>query len=236
MSTDSSSPRHLVAIPDGNRRWARERELVPWDGHREGMRRFREVKEAVFKRGIPYFTFWGASYDNLTKRTKMEVRVLVSLFKQEVQHELKSKQYVEDEARVRILGEWREIIKDSKLEKMVDELESDSKKFSKNNFTLLLGYDGKREMLNAFNKIKNQRLKVTTDYDDVKRELWTGELPPVDFVIRTGGEPHWSAGFMMWLTADSQFYFTEKFWPSFGEKELNTALREYEKRGRRFGK
>lgn len=227
-------PNHLVAIPDGNRRWAKDRGLPPWNGHREGMKRFREIKEAVFKRGIPYFTFWGASYDNLTKRTKGEVRVLVSLFKQELKNELKTKSYERDEVRVRILGEWNEIIGDKELKRMADELMARSAKFSKRNFTFLIGYDGRREMLDAIGRIGKQGKKI--DYENVKSCLWTGDLPPVDLVIRTGGEPHWSAGFMMWLTTDSQFVFDETRWPSFDEGRLKRALRDYARRGRRFGK
>ncbi len=236
MEEHSNLPTHLVAIPDGNRRWARGKGLHPWEGHREGMKRFREVKSAVFAAGIPYFTFWGASYDNLTKRAKMEVKVLVSLFKKELEEELKKKDFVRDETRVRILGEWDEIIKDKKLKGLVDKLEHESAGFSKNNFTFLIGYDGRREMAEAIKKLQISKFKSQIDYDVVKSALWTGELPPVDFVIRTGGEPHWSAGFMMWLTANSQFYFTEKCWPAFGEKELKVALRDYARRGRRFGK
>lgn len=227
---------HIAVIPDGNRRWARKRGLSPWEGHREGMKRFREVKDAIFKLGIPYFTFWGASYDNLAKRAKMEVGVLISLFKKELKNELKTKHFIRDETRVRIIGQWNEIVKDGELKGLVDELESASSKFSKNNFTFLIGYDGRKEMTEAIEKIREKREKMPVDYDLVKKNMWTGELPPVDYVVRTGGEPHWSAGFMMWLTANSQFYFTEKHWPAFGEKELQEALKEYARRERRFGK
>ena len=91
-------------------------------------------------------------------------------------------------------------------------------------------------MAEAIHKIKDKREKIKADYDMIKSALWTRELPMVDVVIRTGGEPHWSAGFMMWHTAYSQFYFTEKFWPDFDEKEFKKALTDYARRERRFGK
>lgn len=233
-SEEKKQPNHLVAIPDGNRRWARERGLVPYEGHNEGIKRFHEVKDAAFRAGISYFTFWATSYDNLTKRSRIEVRVLVSNFKKELKSQLKSKQYEKDETRVRIRGLWREVIKDKSLYDLADELEKKSSAFSKHNLTILFGYDGKREMIKAIEKLKKDRAGEL-DYEKVKNALWTGDLPPVDFIIRTGGEPHWSAGFMMWLASDSQLYFTETYWPSFGEKELKKALLEYSKRGRRFG-
>jgi undecaprenyl diphosphate synthase len=70
----------------------------------------------------------------------------------------------------------------------------------------------------------------------IKEHLYTRELPPVDFVIRTGGEPHFSSGFMMWDVADAQLYFTEKLWPDFSREELIKALTEFERRERRKGK
>ena len=72
--------------------------------------------------------------------------------------------------------------------------------------------------------------------ESLRAALWTAELPDVDLVIRTGGEPHWSAGFMMWLTANSQFYFTEQLWPDFKKDELKKALDDYDGRERRLGK
>ena len=73
------------------------------------------------------------------------------------------------------------------------------------------------------------------DKDFIKSCLWTKDLPLVDLVIRTGGEPHLSAGFMMWDIADAQFYFTEKLWPDFGQEDLKEAVKNYSQRPRRFG-
>jgi undecaprenyl diphosphate synthase len=72
--------------------------------------------------------------------------------------------------------------------------------------------------------------------ETVRAALWTADLPAVDLVIRTGGEPHWSAGFMMWHVANSQLYFTDKLWPEFTTKEFDLALEDYKGRQRRFGK
>jgi undecaprenyl diphosphate synthase len=92
---------------------------------------------------------------------------------------------------------------------------------------------GEREMLAAL-----QHLSVTkqaVDAATLRAALWTADLPPVDLVIRTGGEPHWSAGFMMWHVANSQLYFSSKLWPDFGKNELLEALADYARRGRRMG-
>lgn len=242
-------PRHVAVIPDGNRRWAKARGLNPWDGHREGAKRFREVSETAFRLGIPYFTFWAASEDNLLKRSRTEIKFLASILKET----LRSKKLLEglkkNEVLVRVIGKWNEILKDKKLAEAIAAVEDATAGFQKNRLTVLFGYDGKREMLDAITrlKIQNSKLKTPNQFpipnskfkitdDGLKQMLWTGDLPAVDLVIRTGGEPHWSAGFMMWLCADSQFYFTEKFWPEFTAEEFKKALADYARRERRYGK
>jgi undecaprenyl diphosphate synthase len=90
-------------------------------------------------------------------------------------------------------------------------------------------------MMDAIQKFQRSP-KTPVDYISVKEYLWTSALPSVDLVVRAGGEPHWSGGFMMWHTTDSQFYFTKKFWPDFDPKELQKALSDYASRERRFGK
>lgn len=225
-------PKHLAVIPDGNRRWAKERGLAPWEGHREGVKRSREVYESAFETGISCFTFWAASEDNLIKRSRIEVKFLIMLLKNELSKKGLYKKLSDQEVRVRIIGRWNEILKDKALARVVRGLEEKTAEFKKHNLTILFGYDGKREMMEVIESLKGER---NLDYEKVKSRLWTGDLPPVDFVIRTGGEPHWSAGFMMWLTADSQFYFTPKLWPDFEKEELHKALEEYSSRERRMG-
>ena len=233
---EKNLPQHIAIIPDGNRRWARSRGLISVEGHREGFKRFREIAEAAFSIGIPFFTFWGASEDNLTKRSKIEVNFLVTLFQRKLEEELRSDFFTKNQIRVRVIGRWETLLNNpAKLKRLITEVEGQTRSFQKNRLTILFGYDGRSEMLEAVKKIKKQS-SDQIDFDTVKQALWTNELPDVDLVIRTGGEPHWSAGFMMWLTANSQFYFTEKFWPEFTEKEFTKAIKDFQNRERRFGK
>lgn len=227
-------PTHLVLIPDGNRRWAKLQGKDPWEGHREGIIRFEETAEEAFRLGVQYVTFWGGSEANLTKRTPLEVAFLVKILKDKLRQEINTKQFIKDEVRFRFLGWWNEILQDRELQDLVAESAAQTKHFSQKNLTILFGYDGRREMLEAISKLHSSGQPVSSD--SLKAALWTGELPPVDLVVRTGGEPHWSAGFMMWHTAESQLYFTETFWPAFGKDELHKALEEFSLRERRFGK
>jgi undecaprenyl diphosphate synthase len=231
----SPLPSHVALIPDGNRRWARKRGLHPWEGHREGFRNFRKISEELFNRGVPYVTLWAASEDNLRKRTKAEVRFLLRFFRDELAEALASDAFVNERVRVRVIGRWQSIVRDRTLSLRIGRLEEKTRTFTKRNLTILFGYDGKREMLEAIKTMLRAGLSRVSE-GDLRKALWTGHLPPVDLVIRTGGEPHWSSGFMMWLTADSQFFFTETLWPDFDTKVLDEALRDYARRERRFGK
>ncbi len=227
-------PNHIAIIPDGNRRWARQNGFLPWKGHERGVERFREVSGAAFEQGTRYVTLWAASESNLKERSREEVAMLVMLLSREIGRMLDSEEFAWDKTRVRVIGNWNAILKDEKLAHLVAALEEKTRSFSARNLTILFGYDGTSEMLEAIRALRGASEQITADA--VHRALATRDLPPVDLVIRTGGEPHWSAGFMMWHTANSQFYFTERFWPEFGADALAEAFREYARRERRFGK
>lgn len=227
-------PKHVAIIPDANRRWAVARGLPAIEGHREGYQRMKDVLEEARDQGIEYMTFWAGSEDNLKKRSRFEVRFLATLLKNGIVEDLLTKDFFKWESRVRILGKWDEILRDKTLRDLVHKIENRTKKFTKRNLTILFGYNGTTEMTEAIKDIRKTKESVT--YDTVKKHLWTHDLPEVDLVIRTGGEPHWSVGFMMWLTANSQLYFTRTKWPDFGKSHFKKALKEYSGRGRRLGK
>lgn len=227
-------PNHVAIIPDANRRWARDRGLPAVEGHREGYKRMKEVAEEARDQGIKYFTFWAGSEDNLRKRSRLEVKFLAMLLKTGIVNDLLTDGFMKWKARVRVLGKWDEILRDKTLRERVKQIEDKTRHFSERFLTILFGYNGTSEMMEAIREVGHSTEPL--NYDSIKKRLWTGELPPVDLVIRTGGEPHWSAGFMMWLTANSQFYFTRTKWPDFGKSHFRKALAEYERRGRRLGK
>lgn len=235
-------PQHVAAIPDGNRRWAKKRGLPGTAGHAEGLKHFYDVMDEAFAQGVRYFTLWAASESNLTKRTKLEVDFLMALFRDEILRHLDSKKFIEKQIRVRVRGKGVEMIGNQKLTEAVRKLEEESSQFADRNLTILFGYNGTTEMLEAIRGVAGDPSTSSGSKDEIeavlRKHLWTGELPPVDFVIRTGmeGDPHNSAGFMMWQTAESQLYFTETFWPDFGKEEFAKALGEYGERERRLGK
>jgi undecaprenyl diphosphate synthase len=228
-----TTPNHIAIIPDGNRRWAKAHRLLAWQGHQAGAERFWDIAQACIDEGVKYLTFWAASYDNLKKRSKLEVKFLFRILEKELSKPSLREQLKKNQTRVRIIGEWRELVKDKKLLETLERLEKDTAHFSKHFLTILFAYDGRREMASAIESLRHNKEKLTLN--KIQEHLWTGILPEVDYVVRTGGEPHWSAGFMMWLAANSQLYFTETLWPAFTPAKLKLALAEYSKRDRRLG-
>ena len=229
-------PQHVAIMLDGNRRWARKRGLKPWEGHFEGIGKVaEEISRAVFDAGITYLTIWGGSYDNLTKRSKMEIRMLNEAYRQFAKRILQDKEVEERKVNVSFLGEWREVL-EPKTIKLLKQVQSSTKSYKKHYLTLLIAYNGDREMLDAIRRIQKSKKRLTSSV--FKSYLWTANMPPVDLLIRTGveGDPHNSTGFMMWDVAYSQLYFTEKMWPDFNKKDFLTALKSYSSRERRLGK
>lgn len=223
---------HVAIIPDGNRRWAKSRGLAAGDGHKKGMQVIEEITREAKKRGIKYLTAWGCSKDNVTKRSFSEVRFLYKLFEEYFQKILRDEELHRDKVKVRVIGEWLKYFP-SPLRKLVKAVQKATENYENYNFTLLMAYDGKREMASAFEQARESHSKITQS--SLKNYLWTKDLPPVDLVIRTGGNPHWSAGFLMWHIADTEFYFTKTFWPAFGVKEFRKAISAYNKVPRNLG-
>jgi len=230
---------HVVVIPDGNRRWARKRGLLPWQGHIEGSKTLEKILKKTWELKIPYFTFWGMSADNVLKRPKKEVEVLFSIFKRQFKKLAKSKEIQKEGVKINVFGFWKKLFPQNVKEAIESAIKS-TKKNQKFFLTFLLAYNGTIEMLEAIKKIvkksKEKEIEITEKL--LLENLWTGSLPPVDLVIRTGceGDPHNSAGFMMWHTAYSQLYFTNTFFPDFSVEEFEMAIKNFKKIERRFGK
>lgn len=229
-----SVPRHIAIIPDGNRRWARKRGLKPWEGHFRGIGEFTEdIVWTAFDKGVKYLTMWGGSYDNLTKRSNIEVRMLNKAYRQFAQEALGNKKVNQLGVRVSFVGEWRDVLEKTTVEAL-EKIEQSTKKNNKHDLTILVAYNGDREMLEGINKLVRAGRKATGK--TLKSSLWTAQIPPPDLVIRTGGEQRLSAGFLMWDIQYAELYFTKKLWPDFTKKDLLVAIKDYSNRERRFGK
>lgn len=220
-------PRHIALIPDGNRRWAREKGLPTFEGHRRGFNRVKELAEKVRELGIPVFTVWAFSTENWN-RTKEEVDYLMGIYEQWVDENLTKA--LKDQTRILHIGR-KDRIRDS-LKKRLINAEKKTKNFNKQYFVVALDYGGRDEMLRAIEKNKGK-----TDEKTFSQLLDTHELPypNPDLIIRTSGEQR-TSGFMPWQSAYAEYLFVEKYLPDFTADDLEQCIREYSNRQRRFGK
>lgn len=232
-------PEHVVVIPDGNRRWAKQRGLMPWLGHRAGAKSSEKIAQAALDLGIPCFSLWIGSWQNLTKRPKIEVSFLFKLYEQYFKKLAKDKKIHQNQVKINVFGRWKEVLPKNAL-KVIEEAIRATENYHKYNFNFFIAYNGTDEIMamvqSILNKALGKKIKVTPEL--IKKNLWTSQLPPIDFLIRTGSQndPHNSTGFMMWHCANSQLYFTKEFYPDFGAEEFVKAIKEYQKRERRMGK
>jgi undecaprenyl diphosphate synthase len=230
-------PRHVVIVPDGNRRWAKKKGQPPFFGHRAGGKAAEDIIKEADKAQIECLTLWGCSVNNLTGRSTIEVKFLYRVFEQLFKKlEKQFKTLEKKKVRVQVLGRWRDFFPPS-LKKVAERIIEKTKKFESRTLTLLMAYDGREEMVSAIQGIVRKEISpAEVDSSVIKKHLWSHNLPPVDLVIRTGGEPHWSAGLMMWDVAEARLYFTKTLWPDFSPKELRKALKAYAGQERRYGR
>jgi len=185
--------------------------------------------------GVTYLTLWGSSRENLAKRPLREKAELLRIYSEYFERLMNSPEIVERNVRIRVIGRWRESFP-SALVKLFERGIEQTSMHTAFHLTLCLDYSGDDEMLGAINQISalgGDGREMTAE--DVKGALMTKDLPPVDYMIRTGGEPHLSVGFMMWDIANAQLYFTDMMCPDFDANAFGDALGEYAERARRHG-
>ncbi len=233
MNEIDNIPMHVAIIPDGNRRWAKKRNEKPWIGHKEGTERIEEIIELSWKYGIKCLSIWGSSQKNLTKRPLREKKALIDIYDVYFDKMFNSEQIYKRDVKINVFGSWREQFPNKLVKKIEEGLER-TKNHKSLNLNFFLAYDGDQEMLDAVkNIVKTNQKEITKE--TIKQNLLTKDLPPVDYLIRTGGEPHLSTGFMMWDISNAQLYFTDKYFPDFDEDLYKEALKDYAKRKRRHG-
>jgi len=228
-------PYHVAIIMDGNGRWARQRNLDRYFGHKEGIKRIKEIVRAAKDLGIKILTIFAFSTENWN-RPKKEIRFLFSYLNKFLEDY--KKELMKEDIKLNVIGRRDRIPlniikKIEKLEKLTD----NNKSFILN---VALDYGGKWDILNAVNKlmrdIKEKNLSSDNiDEDFFRKYLSLKDLPDVDLLIRTSGEQRIS-NFLLWNLAYSELYFPKVYWPDFDKEELRKAIEEYSERERRFGK
>jgi len=222
-------PHHLGVIIDGNRRWAKEKGLPVFQGHRKGLERVRELIGWCKNKGIKILTLFVFSTENW-KRSKFEVGYLMKLLGQAFDKKNTNKFHREG-IKIRAIGQRDRLPKS--LQKKIKEIEEWTKNNKAMTVNFALSYGGRTEIIEAFKKIIKKKIPAEQITEDIiKENLWTSD---VDLVIRTGKEQR-TSNFLIWQAAYSELYFSKKYWPEFTEQDLDEALADYSNRQRRFGK
>ena len=219
-------PNHIGIIMDGNRRWAKEKNKKTIEGHLAGANRIISLAKYIFDKGIKYLSIYAFSTENFN-RSAEEVSYLMGLiikFFNERVNELH-----DYNIKIVVSGLRDNLSKD--VLKCIDNVVELTKNNTDGVLNVCLNYGGRREIVDAVNKIKEANITVT---EETFGKYLYNDLPDLDFVIRTSGEERIS-NFMLWQISYAEFYFPKVYFPDFDEKEFDKALEIYNNRNRRFG-
>lgn len=227
-------PQHVAIIMDGNNRWAKRRSLPGAAGHRAGVETIRTVLRTCRKNGVKVLTLFAFSSENWT-RPSAEVSALMQLFSVYLGSEVKKLH--EDNVRLHFIGQ-RGRLKSSLQKKMAD-AEQLTAANTGSHLVIAVDYGGQWDIVNAARELAQQVADGRLRADQIDVELFDrhtalADLPKPDLLIRTAGEQRIS-NFLLWQCAYTEFYFTDVFWPDFGELEMLRALQAFAQRERRFG-
>ncbi len=228
MERVSATPKHVGFIMDGNGRWAKLRGKPRSFGHIKGSDNVEKVVTGCFERGVYAVTLYAFSTENRS-RPKEEVDKILSLLEKFLKKYIKT--LVKNEVKLVFSGDLSVLPKS--LKNLAEEKTQQTENFTKNVLNIALNYGSRAEIIRACNAlIKSGKSEVTEK--DFENELYTKLLPEMDLIVRTGGEKRLS-NFFMYQAAYAELYFTDVYWPDFGEEELDKALLWFSKRQRRFG-
>ena len=222
-------PQHIAFICDGNRRWAEMRGLPPLEGHKAGISNFENMVDWFIGRGVSTMTFYLFSTDNWN-RSEEEVNFLMDLFCTELEKNIKHA--TEKNLRYRVIGTRERLPK--RLAALCDKLEKESAENTGGTIAFALNYGGQDEIVRAVNAAIEDGQPVTKE--SFETYLDTGELLPVDLMVRTSNECRIS-NFLLWKLAYAELLFIPEHWPDLirDEKLWQRVLMEYQTRDRRFG-
>jgi undecaprenyl diphosphate synthase len=227
-------PRHVAVIMDGNGRWAKQRGMPRIAGHTEGVESVRDVVEACGQLGVEFLTLYAFSTENW-KRPQEEVSLLMRLLLKALRDE--ADRLHQNNVRLNAIGQLTALPQEIQSE-LLDGIQK-TKNNTGLNLTLALSYSGRWEITEAVKRIARDVAARRVEVADITERLLTAYLategiPDPDLLVRTSGELRIS-NFLLWQLAYTEIYITPKYWPAFRRDELYAAIRDYQRRERRFG-
>lgn len=228
-------PQHVAIIMDGNGRWARERGLPRYAGHRQGMHAVRDVVEGAVEAGVEVLTLFAFSRENW-QRPPREVAALMTLLKRYADSE--REELKRQGVAVHVLGELDRLRPGPRA--AVERIVRETAGGKAMRLNLMISYSGRDEIVRAARMLARRAQCGDVDPDSIDEALFAGTLytagqPDPDFLIRTSGELRIS-NFMLWQLAYTEIYISPVYWPDFTREHLFAAIADYQRRERRFGR
>lgn len=219
--------KHIAFIMDGNGRWAKKRGMPREFGHRQGAEVFRKIMRRCCELGIEAATFYVFSTENW-KRPEKEVNAILELLDKYLDE--CEKEVMKNDVRFLFLGDLSVF-----SQSIRDKIEYIEKVSEHNTYiaNLALNYGGRDDIVHAVNTLISSGAESVTE-EDITSELYTKDSPPLDLIVRTGGDLRLS-NFLLWQAAYAEFYFTDKLWPELTADDVDTFVENFTGRNRRFG-
>lgn len=219
--------KHLAIIMDGNGRWAEKKAKARNKGHQEGAKTIRKITEFAAKNKIEFLTLYAFSTENWN-RPKSEIDFLMKLLKKFLKNETPN--LLANNIKFQTIGNLQ--VFSENLQKQIQTTKDITKNCNSLTQTLAINYGSKDEIIRAAKKL--QELNLEINEENLSLNLDTNFTPPVDLLIRTGGEIRLS-NFLLWQAAYAELRFTDTLWPDFSEDELSSIIENYNNSNRRFG-
>ncbi len=235
VPSTSATPEHVAIIMDGNGRWASQRFLPRTAGHAKGVQSVRRAVETCGNAGVRYLTLFAFSSENW-RRPADEVTLLMRLFVQALEREVSRLQ--EQGVRLRVVGDLSAF--EPKLQELIAQAQDSTAQNDALHLTIAANYGGRWDILQATRRMLAAHPELAANPEKLDEQLLSNYLsmawaPEPDLFIRTGGEQRIS-NFLIWQLAYTELFFTDCYWPDFGEQELRQAFEWYSTRERRFGR
>jgi undecaprenyl diphosphate synthase len=230
---DGPLPLHVAIIMDGNGRWAKSRGLPRAAGHRKGAEAVRQAITGAIELGVPYLTLFSFSSENW-QRPAREVQDLMGLLRRHLRSEAQMR---EEGIRLRVIGQRERLPAD--IGRLIEDAEQQTRQNTRLTVIMAISYGGRQEIVSGARRLAEEAAAGTLDPARIDESLFqerlsTAGIPDPDLLIRTSGEQRIS-NFLLWQLAYSELVFVDELWPDFSKDDLAAAIREYQRRDRRYG-
>ncbi len=227
-------PKHIGIIMDGNGRWAKKKHLPRVMGHRQGAKALDNLLNDAHGLGVEHITVYAFSTENW-KRAEDEVSGIMGILREYINKYFR--EYANSDYRVDSIGDLSALTDD--LQRDIAKLKEVSKDRKGIHLTIAMNYGSRDEIKRAVQKIAEEIKTGKLDVSDITEDIISAHLdsagtPDPELIIRTSGELR-TSNFLLWQSAYSEYYITDKLWPDFNIDDLKVAIKAYQNRDRRFG-